>query len=230
MKLAFELRILLYSGDTDSIVNFASTEAFVAKLWTDDDLLKVCGPDNAAFQKRSFQTAIDGIHSPWHFRSDIESVAGWVNHFVPGFDFLTVKVRPGRLGHGPTVSTAHWLEGAGHFVPADKPAQSLQMMGNFLQNASFGAGLHVSVTPAPHGSHNDTSPTLSPLPPSLRREIGDATTTTTPLPATTPPPSGSGAVTGLSITLALFILLALGLAALLYREKRANAGYGTYIN
>ncbi|PIO58336.1 hypothetical protein TELCIR_20231, partial [Teladorsagia circumcincta] len=86
---------------------------------------------------------------PWYYQSDsnyINTLGGYARKYPKNIDVLTVK-------------------GSGHFVPLDRPAQSLQMIYNWIRRADYS-------TPYMQTTSTTTSPTsTSPV-------------TTTPIPTT----------------------------------------------
>uniref|UniRef100_A0A0K0DCQ5 Serine carboxypeptidase n=1 Tax=Angiostrongylus cantonensis TaxID=6313 RepID=A0A0K0DCQ5_ANGCA len=58
------------------------------------------------------------VNEPWSYRNENPSIAGFQLKYEGGIDFLTVR-------------------GSGHFVPADKPRESLQMIYNFVTGQDY---------------------------------------------------------------------------------------------
>uniref|UniRef100_A0A914DIQ3 Carboxypeptidase n=1 Tax=Acrobeloides nanus TaxID=290746 RepID=A0A914DIQ3_9BILA len=69
----------------------------------------------------------------WHYNgsfADTSNVGGYFEKFTEGLDFASVR-------------------GSGHFVPEDKPRESLQMIYNFIHNLAYSTPVPFSTAPQP---------------------------------------------------------------------------------
>ncbi|VDM46304.1 unnamed protein product [Toxocara canis] len=101
------LRILIYSGDTDTVCNFLGNEWLVERLSAKRNFIRTARAQWNFTDSAKFAPALGGYQK--RFRSADSKIV---------MDFVTVK-------------------GAGHFVPLDRAGPSLQMIDNFVQNKPY---------------------------------------------------------------------------------------------
>uniref|UniRef100_A0A914V0K8 Carboxypeptidase n=1 Tax=Plectus sambesii TaxID=2011161 RepID=A0A914V0K8_9BILA len=73
------------------------------------------------------------MNKPWKYANEEPNIAGFVTKYSGGLDFVTVR-------------------GAGHFVPADKGREALQLIYNFIKNRDYSTPTGLSTAPQPPAS------------------------------------------------------------------------------
>uniref|UniRef100_F1KPY0 Carboxypeptidase n=1 Tax=Ascaris suum TaxID=6253 RepID=F1KPY0_ASCSU len=101
------LRILIYSGDLDTVCNFLGNEWFVDELTARNNFTKTAWTQWDFAESEEFAPALAGYEQ--RYQSADRKIA---------LDFVTIK-------------------GAGHFAPLDRGGPSLQMIENFLQSKPY---------------------------------------------------------------------------------------------
>jgi len=112
----------------------AILNAGVRVLLYNGDVDSVCnGIMNIQFIKLLGRTVLGSnveSNQPWYYADEEPNVAGYITKFSGGLDFLTIR-------------------GAGHFVPADKGREALQMIYNFINNRDYSLPTGLSTAPQP---------------------------------------------------------------------------------
>lgn len=97
-KYDYNLKMMIYSGDDDSVCSTASTQAWIYDV--------------------GVEPIQDKLWNVWKYKN---STAGYITEFDLGVD----------SGSSLVFVTVH---GAGHEVPAYRPAEALEMLKNFLNH------------------------------------------------------------------------------------------------
>jgi cathepsin A (carboxypeptidase C) len=112
----------------------AILNAGVRVLIYNGDVDSVCnGIMNIQFIKLLGRTVLGSnvdSNQAWYYADEEPNVAGYITRFSGGLDFLTIR-------------------GAGHFVPADKGREALQMIYNFIKNRDYSLPTGLSTAPQP---------------------------------------------------------------------------------
>lgn len=154
--------MLIYNGDIDSACNFLGDQwwdkstvclfiasiRFVEKLAGEYELPLV-------EERHPWRLQLENIHRSisvtlkkitFHCRY-LTQIAGYTQRWKK--DQFTIDVMTVKVGHLHTASITKpaVIQGAGHFVPSDRPGPALQMLSAFLDDVSYDTPINTNLAP-----------------------------------------------------------------------------------